>query len=232
MNHFVVLGEGNSSANVIEDGLADLAKDSTFHVFTYKTSDEGPCRVYDWLLDNKAKYIAYHNNTAPKILMDSAVKAIEEPSPVETMVEFAKSAKATILYLWNEQDEKRSEEAVTTLVDMGLRVLDLTQGLTPFMIVEEDKEKNDTVDTLAPLTRIDYQAMPLAVLKQHAVAQGVSEQHFSSKEKIINALLGELQEEQVVKDGAVTVVFVFENKAAQIVKITEQHAQKLLSDLK
>lgn len=232
MNHFVVLGEGNSSANVIEDGLADLSKDSTFHVYTYKTSEEGPCRVYDWLLDNKAKYIAYHNNTAPKILIDSAAKAIEEPSPVETMVEFAKSAKATILYLWNEQDEKRSEEAVTTLVDMGLRVLDLTQGLTPFMLVEEDKEKNDTVDTLAPLTRNDYEEMPLATLKQHAVAQGVDEKHFSSKEKIISALLGESQEEKVAKDGAVTVVFVFENKTAQVVKVAEKHAQELLSELR
>lgn len=230
MNHFVVLGEGNSSANVIEDGLADLPKDGTFHVYTYKTSDEGPCRVYDWLLDNGAKYFAYHNNTAPKLLIDSAAKAIECPSPVEDMVEFAKNAKATVLYLWNEKDEKRSEEAVTTLVDMGIRVLDLTQGLTPFMLVEEDKDKNDTVDTLAPLTRNDYEAMPLSTLKQHAVAQGVNDK--SDKEEIINALLGESDEKQVAKNGTVTVVFVFEDTTVKVVKVTEQHAQKLLSDLK
>lgn len=232
MNHFVVLGEGNSSANVIEDGLADLPKDSTFHVYTYKTGDEGPCRVYDWLLDNGVKYFAYHNNTAPKVLVESSAKAIETPTPVEDMVEFAKNVKATVLYLWNDKDEKRSEEAVTTLVDMGIRVLDLTQGLTPFMLVEEEKEKNDTVDTLAPLTRKDYEAMPLATLKQHAVAQGINEKHFSTKESIINALLGESNEEQVAKDGAVTVVFVFEDTTTKAVKVTKQHAQKLLNDLK
>lgn len=235
MSHFVVLGEGNSSANIIEDCLFDLPKDSTFHVYTYKTSEEGVCRVYDWLIDNKATYVAYHDNNVPNILLTSSAKVVESPSPVEEMIEVAKSLKATVLYLWNEEDEKRSEEAVTTLVDMNIRVLDLTQGLTPFSIVEEVKEVNDTVDSLPVITRNEYEEMTRAVLDQHAKAQGLNPKSYKTKEEIVDALVGDVTISETKKtsnESAATVIVVFQDQTTKVIKTTEQHATELLSKLK
>lgn len=139
MNQFVILGVGNTSENIIEDCLFDLPKDSMYHIYTYRTNLEGVCRVYDWLLDNKASYIAYHNNTAPAMLTNEATKAVE--STIDEMIDVARNIKATVLYLWNDKDEVESEKDVTKLIDSGLRVLDLTQGLTPFLIVDNKRSK-------------------------------------------------------------------------------------------
>lgn len=234
MEHYVILGEGNSSPNVIEDSLADFSKSSMFHIYTYKTTDEGPCRVYDWLLDSKAKYFAYHDGTAPKILIESALQTVESNSPwtpVEEMLDFAKSSKATVLYLWDSKNVERSEEAVMTLIDMGIRVLDLTQGLTPFMI-ENDKDVNDTVDALTPLTRNEYEKMPLSELRLHAVAQGVSEVRELQQEQIISQLVGESHEKKVEENRTATVVVIFDIGFAKAFKVTETHAKTLLAELK
>lgn len=232
MSHFVVLGQGNSSANVIEDGLADLPKDSTFHIYTYKTSDEGVCRAYDWLLDNKATYVAYHNNASPQVLLNSAAKVVETDSPIEEMVEVAKSLKATVLYLWDDTNEKRSEEGVTTLIDMGLRVLDLTQGLTPFMLVDEKKEVNDTVDSLPPVSREEYLEMSDAVVKQHAKAHGIDASMKATKEELIDALCGESDTKEGSDERAATVIVVLNEHTTKVFKVTEHRAQELLKQLK
>jgi len=225
MNQFIILGVGNTSENIIEDCLFDLPKDSTFHIYTYRTSLEGVCRVYDWLLDNKASYIAYHNNTAPAMLTNEATKAVE--STIDEMIDVAKNLKATVLYLWNDKDEVESEKEVTRLIDSGLRVLDLTQGLTPFLIVDNKKEVNDTVDSLKPVTREEYEEMPLAALKQQAAAHGVPDNKLKSKEQMIEAL---------VSDESTATVIIIAGKLAplefpKIFKVTEQKAQKLINDL-
>lgn len=235
MNHFVVLGQGNSSTNVIEDSLFDLAKDSTFHVYTYKTNEEGVCRVYDWLIDNKATYIAYHDNNVPNILLSSAAKVVESTEPIQDMVEVAKSLKATVLYLWDEENSERSEEAVTTLIDMGIHVLDLTQGLTPFSIVEETKEVNDTVDSLPAITRSEYEEMTRATLDTHAKAQGINPKSYKTKEELVDALVGEVsvsETKEASNESTATVIVVFQDQTTKVVKTTEQHATELLSKLK
>lgn len=233
MEHFIILGEGDSSPNIIEDSLADLSKGSTFHIYTYKTSDSGPCRVYDWLLDNKARYFAYHDGTAPKMLIESALQTVESDSPwtpVEEMVEFAKNNKATVLYLWDSKNEERSEDAVMTLIDMGIRVLDLTQGLTPFMIADDNKDVNDSVDSLTPPSRSEYEKMAISELRQHAVAQGVSNARELKQEQIISELVSEPKKEQATESA--TVVVIFSDGSAKTFKVTEEHAQNLLTELK
>jgi len=224
MNQFLILGVGNTSENIIEDCLFDLPKDSMYHVYTYRTSLEGVCRVYDWLLDNKASYIAYHNNTAPEILTNEATKAVE--STTDEMIDVARNIKATVLYLWNDKDETGSEKEVTKLIDSGLRVLDLTQGLTPFLVVDNKKEVNDTVDSLKPVTREEYEEMPLASLKQQAAAHGVPDNKLQSKEEMIEALVEEKTATVVVIAGQLSPL-----EFPKIFKVTEQEAQKIINNL-
>lgn len=220
MNHFIILGKGSTSENIIEDCLFDLPKDSTFYIYTYRTNLDGVCRVYDWLLDNKAQYVAYHNNTAPPILTNSARVVVE--ASVDEMLTVSRSLKSTVLYLWDDKNEVESEKQVTELIDSGLRVLDLTQGLTPFLIVDNKKEINSTVDSLKPVTREEYEDMPLASLKQQAAAHGVLEKKLVSKEKII---------EELLKDEPTSTVVIVTPKHSQTFSVTEQVAQKLIDDL-
>lgn len=224
MNQFVILGVGNTSENIIEDCLFDLPKDSMYHIYTYRTNLEGVCRVYDWLLDNKASYIAYHNNTAPAMLTNKATKAVE--STIDEMIDVARNIKATVLYLWNDKDEVESEKDVTKLIDSGLRVLDLTQGLTPFLIVDNKKEVNDTVDSLKPVTREEYEEMPLASLKQQAAAHGVPDNKLKSKEEMIEALIEEMTATVVVITGKLAPL-----EYPKVFKVTEQVAQQIINDL-
>lgn len=224
MNQFVILGVGNTSENIIEDCLFDLPKDSMYHIYTYRTNLEGVCRVYDWLLDNKASYIAYHNNTAPAMLTSKATKAVE--STIDEMIDVARNIKATVLYLWNDKDEVESEKDVTKLIDSGLRVLDLTQGLTPFLIVDNKKEVNDTVDSLKPVTREEYEEMPLASLKQQAAAHGVPDNKLKSKEEMIEALIEEMTATVVVITGKLAPL-----EYPKVFKVTEQVAQQIINDL-
>ena len=227
MGQFVILGVGNTSDNIIEDCLSDLPKDSTFSIYTYRTNLEGVCRVYDWLLDNKAPYIAYHNNTAPPLLLNSAIKVIE--ASVDEMIDVTQKNMGTVLYLWDDKDEVASEKEVTKLIDNGLRVLDLTQGLTPFLIVDTKKAVNNTVDSLKPITREEYEEMPLASLKQQAAAHGVEKSKSTSKENIINELT-KPESKEVLNKPTATVVIV-SGELTRTFRVTEKEAQQLINDL-
>jgi len=218
MNQYVIVGAGTSSTSVIEDSLSDLPTPRTFHIVAEKTSAEGICRVYDWLIDNGEKYIAYHNGNAPTILCDNAIKAVSDGDPHLTMLSVAKAGKMEVLYLWNDADNNDSTNHVTSLIDSGLTVIDLTQGLTPFRLVEE--VKNDTVDSLPPVTRKEYEDMPIATLRQQAKAQGAADKHFVSKETIIDFLTGASETKQVWEDDAVVVTVVYKDQTTKTFKST------------
>jgi len=218
MNQYVIMGAGNSSTSVIEDSLSDLPTPRTFHIVAEKTSAEGICRVYDWLLDNGEKYVAYHNGDAPTVLCDSAVKNVGDSDPYLTMLSVAKAGNMEVLYLWNDADNNNSTNHVTSLIDAGLRVIDLTQGLTPFRLVED--VKNDTVDSLPPVTRKEYEDMPIATLRQQAKAQGAADKHFVSKENIIDFLTGASEAKQVWEDDAVVVTVVYKDQTTKTFKST------------
>lgn len=115
---------------------------------------------------------------------------------------------------------------VTKLIDSGLRVLDLTQGLTPFLVVDNTKEVNDTVDSLKPVTREEYEEMPLASLKQQAAAHGVPDNKLQSKKEMIEALVEEKTATVVVVAGHLAPL-----EFPKIFKVTEQEAQKIINNL-
>lgn len=218
MNQYVITGTGDSSLSVIEDSLSDLPTPRTFHIVAEKTNAEGICRVYDWLLDNGEKFVAYHNGNAPSILCDNAVTSVADNDPHSTILNVAKAEKMEVLYLWNNADNDGSTNLVTSLIDRGLTVIDLTQGLTPFRLVEN--LKNDTVDSLPPVTRKEYEDMPIAMLRQQAKAQGAADKHFVSKENIIDFLTGASETEQVWEDDAVVVTVVYKDQTTKTFKST------------
>ena len=234
MNQYIIMGEGNSSPNVIEDSLADLPKPRTFHVSVEKTKKEGISRVYDWLLDNKETFVAYSSGDAPKILLDSASRVVNDEYTHIIMEEVAVSGKIPVLYLYDE-DEDKGEGNVTnhimSMIDRGIQVLDLTQGLAPFLIYEDKKEKvvNETVDALPPITRKEYEEMPNTALAQHAKAQGLDTS--VPRDKLLDALLGESDSNEHSKNITAVVVVVYGDNTTKIVKSTKEHVDNLLKDL-
>jgi hypothetical protein len=218
MNQYVIVGAGNSSLSVIEDSLSDLPTPRTFHVLARKTKDTGVCRVYDWLLDNKERYLAYHDGNAPAILCKNAVSTICDSNAGLAMMNAAKLEKMTVLYLWDENNGDNSTAEVTSLIDDGFTVIDLTQGLTPFRLV--DTVENNTVDSLSPVTRKEYEEMSDTELRQQAKAQGATDKDFASKETIIDFLTESSKEKKVSEDDAVVVVVVFKDQTTKTFKST------------
>lgn len=228
MNNYVVMGSGNSSAGIIEDSLADLPSPRTFHIVAEKTSKEGPCRVYDWLLDNGEKFVSYHNNSAPTVLIDSASRTVTSQEPSVDLEDVAVAGKMTVLYLFDDSSDSRDNIKVISLLDRGVNVLDLTQGLTPFLI--EDDVVNDTVDSIPPITRKEYEEMPLKELRQQAKAHGAQQETFVSKDDIIDFLVSTSEPEEVWEDDAVVVIVVHKNQKTQTFKSTATQIKTLFQN--
>lgn len=230
MNQYVIIGTGNSSANVIEDSLADLPTPRTFHVFAEKTNKEGICRVYDWLLDNKETFIAYYEQDAPAVILNAASSVVQTNQPHQDMEQVAIAGKMPVLYLYDDADDLNNTNYVFWLIDNGVRVLDLTQGLTPFIIVDDTPAKNDTKDSLPPMTRKEYEDMPDNTLAQHAKAQGLSTS--APREKLIETLLGESDTKEESGDISAVVVVVYGDDTTEVIKSTKKHVENLLKKLK
>jgi hypothetical protein len=196
----VILGDGTSSPNVIEESLRDLPSPKAFSIIAKKTTSDGPSRVYDWLLDNEQEFYSYFHGDVPKILVSKA-KHYYDCSSEDVLMDFilerAGDNKATILYLWNERDVATSEREVIALIEQGFEVKDITQGLVPFLIEgdepQQPKVEVDKKDELVPFNRADYESMPKWTLDAHAKAQGINTMRMS-KEEAINALLYEEKE--------------------------------------
>lgn len=231
MNHYVVLGNGTSSANVIENSLSDLPTPRTFHVHIWKNSLDGVCRVYDWLLDNEETFVAYHTGDAPAVLLKHAFDHVVSDTPEVDMADFAEKNKATVLYLWNTESEPFCEHAVMSLLDnCQVPVLDLTQGLTPFLIEDSEAKVVPAEDKLPLITRKEYESMPRATLAQQAKAQGL-ETTKVTKPKLIDALLGEESEPEENTNEATdfaTVIVVFNDGKVEVRKCSSEHALEFL----
>ena len=227
MNKYVIIGNGDTSPNIIEDCLADLPAPRMFFLEIAQTSQTGLCRVYDWLLDNNEDYVGYYNENAPSVLVTSAFNSIKTPTPVSALKDLAETEGSTILYLWNEEISADCTFEVTEMVDRGLTVLDLTQGLTPFLLVDEPKKVEPAKDVLPPLTRSEYESMSVKTLQQQARAQGLDVSNLL-KADIINKFLG--QEIATKTEETVTLIIVYADKTVTSLQYPLSKAQSLVDE--
>jgi len=234
MNNYVIIGTGDTSPNIIEDSLGDVLMPRHFHVSLNQTEHEGVCRVYDFLIDKEEKYTGYSNGEAPKLLANKAENVVTSQDVTIDLVDVARKLKATVLYLWDDKNPN-AEREVTAMIDQGLTVLDLTEGLAPFRLID-DTVPVPAEDVLPPLSAKDYEKMPRTTLDQQAKAQGLTPSNFSTKEKLIEALLGEPVEsieyvEPVYAQDGATVVIVFQDQTTCVTRMSNQDAINLANKI-
>jgi hypothetical protein len=196
MKTYGVLGTGATSKNVIEDALNELGEDNEFLLYGAHKMSASESRVHSWVTDHEVSYTVLHDNkTSPALMEDASAFVSVKEITNRYLLKELKKRKGTLLMLWDEENNDEMEQIVFDASDLGIKVLDLTNGLTPIG-VEGDESLEEPVTEVAvdeveiePFSKEELEKMPISVLKKNAKNQGMDVE-FSSKEHIIQLLIG------------------------------------------
>ena len=195
MTHYGIIGAGSHSKNIIEDGLKDIfatGEDHTLLMACRPKASDSEKVVYNWVLDNNIPFVAVvMEGTAPKVLLETADYVSHMSGTLELIKELAAN-NGTLLVIWDEENSPKMEELVFTAEDLGVRVLELSNGLAPFITedtpVEVVQERTSQEVEIAPLTPDELNDMSIGLLKKAAFAQGIADAGGMSKDQLVNVL--------------------------------------------
>ncbi len=209
--NYGVLGTGVAPKKVIEASLEDLGTKVHYYVPWYGTPTEGLECVYDWLLDNEATFTVVANTTTkvPKALASQSADVASISGDVnQYLIETLKyqDVKGIALILWDDNLNNASQALAERCIDAGLPTLELTNGLVPIIINDDEAiapvaqpeslEENDPTDeSPESFDRSTLENMPAAVVKRMARDKGAE---VKNKEEAIKAILNE---EEIVQSN-------------------------------
>lgn len=194
MAHYGIIGSGKCGENIIEDGLSEIGvENNVFLVYPRKGASSSEDRVYDFMLDNEAEYIAYCKTNAPQVLIDNASKVFDvvgEDAWME-ILNTLKSKKGTLLVLWDIAHEENLTEFVFKAHDMGIPVKELSNGLVPINVdtPEETQEEPAEIVEIEPFSEAELRSMSIGVLRKAATARGVDGVGAYSKDELVDRLV-------------------------------------------
>jgi hypothetical protein len=194
MTHYGIIGSGKCGENIIEDGLSEIGvENNVFLIYPRKGATSSEDRVYDYMLDNEAEYIAYYKSTAPQVLLDNASKVFDvtgEDAWVE-ILNTLKSKKGTLLMLWDTQNAGNCTDIVFKAHDMGIPVKELSNGLVPINVETPEATPEETIDVveIEPFSEAELRSMSIGVLRKAATARGVEGVGAYSKDELIDRLV-------------------------------------------
>ena len=201
MTHYGIVGGGEHPENIIEDCLKDIYSNDADHILYLncrKGASESEKRVYTYVLDNNIPFLAVsQDGSAPKVLVETADYIVDggDSADVTIIKELAANA-GTLLILWDDVDERRMNRLVVAATDLGVNVLELSNGLTPFVVDTEVVEPTITETPtpkaeveLEPLTRDELGDMTIGLLKKAAFAQGIADASGMSKQELVDVLV-------------------------------------------
>lgn len=192
-----ILGSGSCAKNVIEDGLKDIGiENNVFLVVLRKGASDNEDRVYEFLMENEADFHAFTNSKAPQIIKDSASR-IHEFDDNETMfphlLKELKDKKGTLLLMWNNETADALTNICFDAYDLGIPVLELSNGLVPINVVAEPTEgeepDEEEVVEIEPFTEAEMRSMSIGVLRKAATAHGIEGVGAYSKEELLMLLV-------------------------------------------
>lgn len=205
-----ILGSGSATTSVVHEGLADiLAKDpdALFVIHARKSPQGAVGDVYDFLIDHEVQFevVTRIDDNAPKLLTDRAVGFTKTDDPTGVIIRSSDQ----ILLLWDESNEDASEKLAISATDAGVTVLDLTMALTPIVVEggapsETAIEIDEGTGSVATFTRDELLNMSIGILRRQAKSLGI-EDAGTTKEEIVNAILGDPASNVVIGDTKVEI---------------------------
>lgn len=245
MTHYGIVGGGKHPQNIIEDGLKDIYHDNADHILYLncrKGATDSEKRVYTYVLDNTVPFLAVsQDGAAPKVLVETADYIVDGGASAEhTIIKELAANGGTLLILWDEEDEARMNKMVIQATDLGVNVLELSNGLTPFVLDEAEQEEPITETPvpkaeveLEPLTRDELDDMSIGLLKKAAFAQGIADAGGMSKSELVNVLVEDelpviASDTHVPKEPQAMVVYM-EDGVFMTVQVPLKEIKKLLS---
>lgn len=199
MTHYGIVGSGEHSANMLQDGLKEIYNDdTTLYVYCRTNASPSEKAVYDWLLDHDKNFTAVTSGKSPSVLIETAEYILDGGvAPEMSIIKELAANNGTLLVIWDDTDETRMMDLVFKATGMGLRVLELSNGLAPIMTEdapEPSKEVEHVVEStevdIDPLTEDELSDMNISLLKKAAFAQGIADANALSKSELVDKLLG------------------------------------------
>ena len=196
MKTYGILGSGTTSKNVIEDALNELGEDNEFVLYGVTKMSASESRVHTWLVDHEVSYTVVHNNKTSAALMEDASHFVSNNVlNTDFFLKELKKRKGTLLLLWDDEAVTEMEDIVFGAADLGIKILDLTNGLTPIDVEGEEPTEEpvtapivDEVE-IEPFSKEELAEMPISVLRKNAKNQGMDTTDLD-KNQIIDLLIG------------------------------------------
>lgn len=167
MATYGILGGGSCPKNIIEDGLRELGVEgNTFYIIGTKKPSSNEERAFDFLLENEADFhvLCRNTSTCPKVLQDASVSVDVSEVPELDIVKKLSEVNGVLLILWDEDDSEKMDHLVTSAVDQGITVKELSNGLIPIMVQ----------DLPATFSKEEFESMPTAIQKRNETSNPIT----------------------------------------------------------
>jgi hypothetical protein len=183
-----ILGSGTKTPpEVIREGLNDIVDAANDQVLLPwvgigQLKDDWEI-VYDWVLTHEVDCLVYaaSNDVHPLIADAANVRIIESDHDAKDPVLAISSNSSVLLYLWGTGDDIPEElERAVNAPSPPESVLDLTNGLVPVIVSDEESTSSDN------LSYEELDIMPATFVK--AYAQERTGQQFTTKTAALGAM--------------------------------------------
>lgn len=203
-----VIGSGSAPAKVLAEGLSDVLEDgdSVGLIWTGKPT-AGQEAVFDYVLDNEVPFTLYYEDgqNPPKVFRESDHGVVQKSR--DPMGKALDDTNGSVLFLWDDDENPDLIEVVWGVVhEEGINILELTNGLAPITLEEEDEEvteaksrydddddeeEEDEDDTR--FTKDELEVMAAAAVKRYGARIGAEA---TTKKGIIEELFPDDDEEE------------------------------------
>jgi hypothetical protein len=194
--HYGIIGGGMMNPKVIASSLSDLPEDAQFTVAFSKADMDA---VFDWLIDQDREFQIVGKRIPTGLAKYAVDTVVTDEDPQQAVVDIvAKSGDKEILVVWNDD----LEETILYAASHGMRLVELTNGLTPIEVIEDEpvdvevpaapevEEEDDEEDEASrKFSPDELENMPIAALKRQAKVLGHDITGKRSKAEIIEILM-------------------------------------------